>query len=155
MALITSALERERDLLQKEVLKFVGAPNTEQLDHEIQSLKNEIARLVVEKKRMEEDAMVRARLYEDRLDGETMRNEALQMQLDTVRETMGSGIDSLRVQMESGLSVALARVDQMETLLWTERAKSKKYLKLLCQLVDKEDLDVLLSEDDDGAKKDE
>jgi hypothetical protein len=56
--------------------------------------------------------------------------------------------------MEAGLRMALARVDHMEGLLWAERAKTKKYLQLLTQLVDKDDLEVLLDEDgDDDAKK--
>ena len=49
--------------------------------------------------------------------------------------------------MESGLRMALTRVDQMENLLWVERGKTKKYLQLLSQLVDKEDLEVLLEEE--------
>ncbi len=63
-------------------------------------------------------------------------------------------LQDLRVQMEAGLRMALARVDHMEGLLWAERAKTKKYLQLLTQLVDKDDLEVLLDEDgDEDAKK--
>jgi hypothetical protein len=61
---------------------------------------------------------------------------------------MGDGINEIRVKMESGLQMALSRVDQMETLLWQERGKSKKYLALLKELVDAEDLDVLLQDDE-------
>jgi hypothetical protein len=49
--------------------------------------------------------------------------------------------------------MALARVDHMEGLLWAERAKTKKYLQLLTQLVDKDDLEVLLDEDGDEDSK--
>ncbi len=51
--------------------------------------------------------------------------------------------------MEEGLHAALNRVHQMETLLWNERGKTKKYLQLLTQLVDKDDLEVLLDEEAD------
>ncbi len=152
MALITSALERERDLLQREVLKFAGMADSENLDAQLQAARAENAQLIQEKRRVEEDALMRSRMFADKLDAEELKNEALQRQLESVRDTMGTGIEELKMQMESGLRMALARVDQMESLLWAERSKSKKYLKLLSQLVDKEDLEVLLAEEEEECK---
>lgn len=43
----------------------------------------------------------------------------------------------------------------MESLLWQERGKSKKYLRLLTQLVDEEDLEVLLADDEQKPAEEE
>lgn len=99
MALITSALERERDLLQREVLKFAGVVDSSGLEQQLQMAQSELARLKQENRRVEEDALVRARLYQDKLDAEELKNQALQAQLEAARETMGSGIDELKVQV--------------------------------------------------------
>ena len=47
------------------------------------------------------------------------------------------------------------RVDEMESLLWQERGKSKKYLRLLTQLVDEEDLEVLLADEEQKPAEEE
>ncbi len=171
MARITSSLERERDLLQREVLKYASAEPAEQLAERVRQLQAELEKAQCEKQRLREDAILLARLHQDQLDAEQVRNNGLEDQLEYLRGTMGSGIEvtlfrpsavffvdfwlqDLRVQMEAGLRMALARVDHMEGLLWAERAKTKKYLQLLTQLVDKDDLEVLLDEDgDEDAKK--
>jgi|JI10StandDraft_1071094.scaffolds.fasta_scaffold2897679_1 glycosylphosphatidylinositol transamidase (GPIT) subunit GPI8 len=99
MALITSALERERDLLQKEVLKFAGVEISTEMEQQLHAAKAEIAKLKQEKQRVEEDALVRARLCQDQIDAEQLKNHALQLQLEAVRDKMGAGIDDLKVQV--------------------------------------------------------
>ena len=98
MALITSALERERDLLQKEVLKFAGQADSGPLEQQLQAARAELAQLAEEKRRVEMEAKLRARLYQDKVDAEALKNQALEQQLETAREAMGSGIDELKVQ---------------------------------------------------------
>jgi hypothetical protein len=56
--------------------------------------------------------------FEDKLDAETVLNKGLKSECDRLRSAMGVGLDELRVKLESGLQLALGRVDHMETLLW-------------------------------------
>ncbi len=165
MARITSSLERERDVLQREVLKYAGAESADSMAEQLRLLQEKLRESAIETKRLREDAVMMKRLHQDQLDAEQVLSEGLQQQLDHLRGTMGTGIEvrivffslfvlmielqELRSRMEEGLHAALNRVDQMETLLWNERGKTKKYLQLLTQLVDKDDLEVLLDEDGD------
>jgi hypothetical protein len=93
------------------------------------------------------------REFEDRLDAERILNAGLKKECALLRGMTGTGFEELRVKMESGLHLALQRVDHMESLLHAERAKSKKYLKLLMELVEKDDLDVLLADDADESNQ--
>lgn len=65
---------------------------------------------------------------------------------------MGDGFEELKVKMETGMQLALTRVDHMESLLWIERGKSKKYLDLLKELVEQDDLAVLLRDENEDAE---
>ncbi len=93
MARITSSLERERDLLQREVLKYASAEPAEQLAERVRQLQAELEKAQCEKQRLREDAILLARLHQDQLDAEQVRNNGLEDQLEYLRGTMGSGIE--------------------------------------------------------------
>jgi hypothetical protein len=147
MARITSSLEQERDLLQTEVLKYSGMAVSYET---VQKLSKRVEELEREKKMSDEDLVMTMRAYEDQLDAEKVLAQGALQESQFLRGVMGTGIEEIRAKMETGMQLALNRVDEMETLLWQERAKTKKYLRLLTQLVDQEDLEVLLA-DDEGS----
>lgn len=148
MARITSSLEQERDLLQTEVLKYSGMA----VSHEtVQQLSQRVCELEHDKQTASEDLMMTIRVYEDQLDAEKVLAQGALQESQFLRGVMGTGIEEIRSKMETGMQLALNRVDEMETLLWQERAKTKKYLRLLTQLVDQEDLEVLLADDEAAA----
>jgi hypothetical protein len=93
MARITSSLERERDLLQREVLKYAGVQAPEQLAERAALLERQLETAQREKQRLKEDAILLARLHQDQLDAEQVRNNGLEDQLEYLRGTMGSGIE--------------------------------------------------------------
>jgi hypothetical protein len=93
MARITSSLERERDLLQREVLKYAGVQAPEQLAERAAQLERQLETAQREKQRLKEDAIMLARLHQDQLDAEQVRNNGLEDQLEYLRGTMGSGIE--------------------------------------------------------------
>jgi hypothetical protein len=108
MARITSSLERERDLLQREVLKYAGVQAPEQLAERAALLERQLETAQREKQRLKEDAILLARLHQDQLDAEQVRNNGLEDQLEYLRGTMGSGIE---VNERFGASFLLPNCD--------------------------------------------
>lgn len=144
MARITSTLEAERDILQRQVLKYAGLDVSAEGVHQ---LSMQVKDLEMQLQRQQDDLRMTVRSYEDKLDAERVLAQGARAEAQYLRGVMGSNMEEIRQKMESGLQLALARVDQMENLLWLERGKSKKYLKLLTELVEQDDLEVLLADE--------
>lgn len=175
MARVTASMENERELLEQQLKRVLNkdkdhammtTSSSSQQQSDAQLKKDDFNRLSQHCEQLEQQVTLLQkqirydtsqheegmRLMHDKIDAEHVLNDGLKKECDYLRGMMGTNIDELRVKMESGLQLALNRVDQMEQLLWQERGKSKKYMKLLTQLVEKEDLDVLLAEGDDEEK---
>merc|ERR1711916_65196 len=126
MAQITSSLEKERDMLQREVLKYVGVDVSFDA---VNNLKQEIGELKKKNEELKNNLIVANRTFEDKLEAERLLCEGQKKEADYLRSVMGDGINEIRVKMESGLQMALSRVDQMETLLWQVRRKRRSATK--------------------------
>lgn len=166
MARVTSTLELERAQLETQLRAAVSRHPESELHGAVDQLRAELTQL-----RRRYDADVGAQLarvaqleadkaalvaaqqqecirYQDKIDAEAALNAGLAGECAQLRGAMGSGLDELRMKLETGLQLALGRVDQLESALWLERGKSAKFLALLKQLVDEEDLEVLLLDED-------